>query len=91
MPPSPPFSPSLISLMVSVDVKHHVYLLTVKRKPMNVSPAISNNSSIPSKYFPPNTELRSDVKVEAAVLGSVPNKPTVSVDVKQHSTNPPNS
>ena len=26
MPPSPPFSPSLISLMVSVDVKHHVYL-----------------------------------------------------------------
>ena len=30
--PSPhlhtPFSPSLISLMVSVDVKHHVYLLT---------------------------------------------------------------
>ena len=27
-PPPPPFSPSLISLMVSVDVKHHVYLLT---------------------------------------------------------------
>ena len=27
--PLPPFSPSLISLMVSVDVKHHVYLLTV--------------------------------------------------------------
>ena len=25
--PSPSFSPSLISLMVSVDVKHHVYLL----------------------------------------------------------------
>ena len=25
--PLPPFSPSLISLMVSVDVKHHVYLL----------------------------------------------------------------
>ena len=24
--PIPPFSPSLISLMVSVDVKHHVYL-----------------------------------------------------------------
>ena len=24
--PLPPFSPSLISLMVSVDVKHHVYL-----------------------------------------------------------------
>ena len=29
MPPSPPpFSPYLISLMVSVDVKHHAYLLT---------------------------------------------------------------
>ena len=25
--PLPPFSPSLINLMVSVDVKHHVYLL----------------------------------------------------------------
>ena len=28
LPPPPPFSPSLISLMVSVDVKHHVYLIT---------------------------------------------------------------
>ena len=28
--PFPLFSPSLISLMVSVDVKHHVYLLTLK-------------------------------------------------------------
>ena len=27
-PPSPSPSPSLISLMVSVDVKHHIYLLT---------------------------------------------------------------
>ena len=26
--PIPPFFPSLISLIVSVDVKHHVYLLT---------------------------------------------------------------
>ena len=25
----PPFSPSLISLMVSVDVKHHVYLVGI--------------------------------------------------------------
>ena len=30
--PFPTFSPSLISLMVSVDVKHHVYLLTIGRK-----------------------------------------------------------
>ena len=27
-PPPPPFSPSLISRTASVDVKHHVYLLT---------------------------------------------------------------
>ena len=26
--PPPPFSPSLISLMVSVTIKHHVYYLT---------------------------------------------------------------
>ena len=29
--PFPPFSPSLISLMVSVDVKHYVYLLTSRK------------------------------------------------------------
>ena len=28
--PPPPFSLSLVSLMVSVDVKHHVYLLRVR-------------------------------------------------------------
>ena len=38
---------------------------------------------------PPRPELRSCVKVEVAVLGSRPNKPTVSVHVKQHSTQPP--
>ena len=36
---------------------------------------------------PPRPELRSCVKVEVDVLGSRPNKPTVSVHVKQHSTN----
>ena len=30
--PFPPFSPSQISLVVSVEVKHHVYLLTYIRK-----------------------------------------------------------
>ena len=34
--PFPPFSPSLISLMVSVDVKHHVYLLTYLLKRVTV-------------------------------------------------------
>ena len=32
IPLSPPVSPSLISLMVSVDVKHHVYLLKDGRR-----------------------------------------------------------
>ena len=34
--PLPPFSPSLISLMVSVDVKHHVYLLNPDSHPIRV-------------------------------------------------------
>ena len=33
------------------------------------------------------SELRSCVKVEVPSWAPVPNKPTVSVDVKQHSTN----
>ena len=37
-PPSPPVSPSVISLMVSVDVKHHVYLLTDYPMTYNYSP-----------------------------------------------------
>ena len=37
--PFPSFSPSLISLMVSVDVKHHVYLST-------------NNSHLLLFFFP---------------------------------------
>ena len=32
-PPTAPFSPLLISLMISVDVKHHVYLLTSSKYP----------------------------------------------------------
>ena len=32
IPPSPPFSPSPISLMVSVDVKHHVYFAVWKSR-----------------------------------------------------------
>ena len=34
LPPTPyPLPPSLISLMVSVDVKHHVYLLNIIETP----------------------------------------------------------
>ena len=35
-------------------------------------------------FFMWGSKLRNCVKVEVAVLGPVPNKPTVSVDVKQH-------
>ena len=34
--PLPPFSPSLISLMVSVDVKHHVYFTGGDRGPREI-------------------------------------------------------
>ena len=39
-PPPPPFSPSLISLMVSVDVKHHVYLLTYVAHMRGLNPSL---------------------------------------------------
>ena len=39
-PPPPPFSPSLISLMVSVDVKHHVYLHLHTPPPPPFSPSL---------------------------------------------------
>ena len=39
--PFPSLSPSLISLMVSVDVKHHVYLLTVRGSQLSNSIARS--------------------------------------------------
>ena len=49
LPPSSPtsipsslFSPSLISVMVSVDVKHHVYLLTTSILPSPISPSLIN-------------------------------------------------
>ena len=54
-------TPSLISLMVSVDVKHHVYLLNW----FHQSPGAVWKSRWPS-------------------WAPVPNKPLVSVDVKQH-------
>ena len=48
--PPPPFSPSLISLVVSVDVKHHVYCL------LTISISIyspSSHTSIPPPPPPP--------------------------------------
>ena len=41
-------------------------------------------AALPTKDDQHFSELRSCVKVEVDVLGSCPNKPTVSVDVKQH-------
>ena len=42
-----PFSPSLISLMVSVDIKHHVYLLSFTRPFMGI---YSLNSHIKTNH-----------------------------------------
>ena len=41
--PFPHFSPSLISLMVSVDVKHHVYLLTYARSKAGQQRGLGSN------------------------------------------------
>ena len=72
-----PLSPSLISHLASVDVKQHGHGQTRK---MTITTTISNSNG---KKL--NSELRSCVKVEVAVLGS-PSLiiRTVSVDVKQH-------
>ena len=84
----PPFSASLISLMDSVDVKHHVYLLgQIVRRPglakrYGVSEAGGRFSaegpqfdlrrwSCLIKRCSLNTESRSCVKVEVAVLCSL--------------------
>ena len=60
----PPFSPSLISLTVSVDVKHHVYLLTyfsyllptLNAKWLLPHPMDCPNSSCPSHGLSPSQE-----------------------------------
>ena len=51
--PFPPFSPSLISLMVSVDVKHRVYLLTYHHRLLFSSSSFSSSShfSVISLFF----------------------------------------
>ena len=52
--PLPPFSPSLISLMVSVDVKHHVYLLIDGALSISISRTFFNtwaSESEPSDTF----------------------------------------
>ena len=61
-PPNPPPSHPHISLMVSMDVKHHVYLLTYYWD-------CQNSGAMWKSRWPS--------------WASVPNKPTVSVDVKQ--------
>ena len=44
--PPPPFSPYLISLMVFVDVKHHVYLLIKAKRVM-----IAEHEAIVEPFF----------------------------------------
>ena len=50
----PPISPSLISLMVSVDVKHHVYLLTIPPPPYPPSPPPPPPIHTPFHSFSPS-------------------------------------
>ena len=92
--PFPPFSPSLISLMVSVDFKHDVYLLTggywlglhVSRRGYR---CVTDWFGLHVWNLAADwtTELRSCAKVEVAVLGSL-SLPVlmVSVDGKKHWT-----
>ena len=69
-----------------MDVKHHVYLVVTSelKNCVKVEVAYGFCGRKATLNQVVTSELRSCVKVEAAVLGSVPNKPTVSVDVKQH-------
>ena len=47
-----PFNQSLISLMVSVDIKHHVYLLTYSARPPRVSASDSVSVLCSCDVFP---------------------------------------
>ena len=78
--------PSLISLMVSVDVKPHVYLLCSQLPSL-----IGLLASVDVKQQYSRSQLQSSGAVRKSRWPSwapVPNKPTVSVDVKQR-CNPP--
>ena len=90
--------------MVSVDVKHHVYLLTYvtggqrsgavwkSRWPSCASVPIKPTVSVDVKqHFNNNIRVQSSRSVWKSRWTSwarVPNKPTVSGDVKQHSKQP---
>ena len=62
-----PFSPSLTSLMVSVDAKHHIYLLTPALKQKDKSPNTETHPSPPnllilSSQFPLRKGLHTNYK-----------------------------
>ena len=62
-PPPPPFSSSLISLMVSVDVKHHVYLLS----PLFFRARDVGSSGVIVILPPPPPHLRLEAVTSAAI------------------------
>ena len=51
-PPPPPFSPSLTSLVVSVDVKHHVYLVTASIPPSLLLPVPNKPCGFCGRWAP---------------------------------------
>ena len=90
--PFPPFSPSLISLMVSVDVKHHVYLLTYLPSPRPDKHGFRLwTLSTMFTFFPPQRSQSSGAVWKSMWPSWAPRlhqwlSLMVSVDVKQHWT-----
>ena len=68
---SPPFSPSLINLTVSVDVKHHVYfkLLSSTVKDALASPLAPLLSSLFSLSLPPHPPTPTHAPILLSSLG----------------------
>ena len=90
--PFPPFFPSLISLMVSVDVKHHVYLHVLG---FAAALRFLRSQLLCGKKKRKEKKKRGEGEREKQSPGAVwksrwtswapvPNKAMVSVDVKQH-------
>ena len=89
--PFPPFSPSLISLVVSVDVKHHVYLLSTQaalhwRGPHLLITLLFWHWLTVSSVFADRSERLDELFISNPLPPFSPSLISlmVSVDVKQH-------
>ena len=59
--PLPPFSPPLVSLMVSVDVKHHVYLLARISMAEFSSTHVSRHDDVTNSVMAQGKNVRTDL------------------------------